>query len=61
MGGLFGGDAPAPAKKVTPMPDEDDPSVLAARKRRFEIAQARSGRASNILSDDYGNDKLGGR
>lgn len=59
---LFGGDeAKVTAPPSTPMADEEDPSVLAARKRRYEMASSRSGRASTILSDSYGNDKLGGR
>lgn len=48
MGGLFG-------KKQTPqpvqrMPDTEDPAVLEAKKRAAGAAQARSGRASTMLS-----------
>lgn len=56
-----GGDSTPQPKPVTPMPDDQDPSVLAARKRQYEMASTRSGRASTILSDAYSNDKLGGR
>lgn len=48
MGGLFG-------KKPTPqpvqrMPDTEDPAVLEAKKRAAAASQARSGRASTMLS-----------
>lgn len=49
MGGLFKTDKP----KVTPvsrMPDTEDPAVLEAKKRAAGAAQARSGRASTMLS-----------
>ena len=58
MGGLM----PKPQKPRTPMPDEESPEVIAARRRPYEAAQAASGRASTILSDalaPYSNDKLG--
>jgi hypothetical protein len=60
MGALFGDANPAPAPARTVMPDEQDPSVLAARKRQYEIATQRSGRAATILSDAFGKDRLGG-
>lgn len=60
---LFGGGSspqPPPPKPVTPMPDMDDPAVLLAKKRAQADAQARSGRASTLLSgDSYSDDKLG--
>jgi hypothetical protein len=49
MGGLFKSKAPEPAK-VTRMPDEEDPSVVEARRRAAADAQARSGRTSTVLS-----------
>lgn len=61
MSSLFGSSKPAPAPAKTVMPDEEDPSVLSARRKVYETAAARSGRASTILSDSYGSDKLGGR
>lgn len=59
MAGLM---APKPQKPRADMPSEDDPNVIAARRRPYEAAQASSGRASTILSDalaPYSNDKLG--
>ncbi len=62
MSGLFGGGNTAPAQKPpTPMPDEADPAVQAARRRQYELAVARSGRASTQLSDEFSNSTLGGR
>lgn len=57
MAGLFGGAPSVPPK--TPIPDEQDPAVIAAKRRQYEIAQGRSGRASTFLSDDYSKTKLG--
>lgn len=55
MGGLFGGGSakPAPAPTPTPvtrMPDTEDPSVKDAQRRAAVAAQARSGRASTVLT-----------
>ena len=48
MGGLFGKKPePTPAAR---MPDAEDPAVLEAKKRAANAAQARSGRASTVLS-----------
>lgn len=47
--------------KPVVMPDENDPAVLAARRREMMIAQARSGRMSTMLSDTYDRDKTGAR
>lgn len=49
MGSLFGGKKPEPAP-VQRMPDAEDPAVLEAKKRAAAAAQARSGRASTVLS-----------
>jgi hypothetical protein len=60
MGGLLA--APKVQKPRTEMPSEDDPAVIAARRRPYEALQSQSGRASTILSDalqPYSNDKLG--
>jgi hypothetical protein len=43
------------APKIMPMADDD--AAMAARRRQIAEMQARSGRASTILSQD---DKLGG-
>lgn len=59
MTGLFGG--PPKPPPVTRMPDENDPAVLAARRKQYEMASERAGRASTFLADAYQNDKLGGR
>lgn len=53
MGGLFGGSKspPPPAvKPPAPMPDENDPAVLAAKRKQLADVSARGGRASTILS-----------
>lgn len=50
---------PAPPKQM--IPDENDPQVQAAKRKLYETAAERSGRASTMLSDSYGSDKLGGR
>lgn len=52
--------SPPKPKKPDPMPDENDPAIMAARKRQLEMAATRSGRASTMLSENYTNDRLGG-
>jgi len=50
MGGLFKKpkiDAP----KVTRMPDEQDPAILAERRKKEAEMRARGGRDSTIMSD----------
>lgn len=66
MGGLFGGGSkppppPPPPPPPLPMPDPNDPAILAAKRREEMLARARSGRASTLLSGtgDGGSDKLG--
>lgn len=54
---LFGGNAPS-MQKPTAMPTADDEQVKAAKRRQIAEMQARSGRASTVLSDDGA--KLGG-
>ncbi|MGZ2449589.1 hypothetical protein ACVIRO_002343 [Rhizobium ruizarguesonis] len=55
MGKLFGGGdtktaaAPTPTP-VTRLPDTEDPSVKDAQRRAAVAAQARSGRASTVLT-----------
>ena len=57
MGGLFGGGGggmaqqPMPKPKVTRMPNETDPEVLAASVRTRDEALRRRGRLSTILTD----------
>jgi hypothetical protein len=54
--------APPPPPPPLPMPDLQDPAILAAKRRNLEASAARSGRSSTILTgDDYGGDKLGTR
>lgn len=56
---LMGGKPAAPAApKAAVMPVSDDKAVEEARRRQIAAIQARSGRASTILSD--GGAKLGG-
>lgn len=52
-----------PAQKPpTTMPDESDPSVMAAGRRRARRARGGSGRSSTIMGGDqtYSDDKMGG-
>jgi hypothetical protein len=49
MGGLFKSKTPKPTP-VQRMPDEEDPTVVEARRRAAADAQARSGRTSTVLS-----------
>lgn len=44
---------------VVPMPDPEGPEARAAKRRQLASAMGRSGRASTMLSGDYGSDKLG--
>jgi hypothetical protein len=65
MGGLFGGGGssgsavaapqPLPTPKVTRMPTETDPSILAAAQRTRSAAMRRTGRLSTILTDNTGS------
>jgi len=64
MGAIF--DPPSPPKippppAPVPMPDINDPAVIAARQRAINMAAARSGRASTLLSgaDNVGGERLG--
>lgn len=64
---LFGGatktpDAPAqPAPApMAPLPDSNDPAVRMQKRKKAAEIQARSGRASTLLSDMGTSDKLGG-
>jgi hypothetical protein len=66
MGALFGGGPSAPKlpppPPVVPIPDLEDPAILAAKRKIQTEAAARSGRASTLLSggtDDYSSTKLG--
>jgi hypothetical protein len=63
MGAIF--DPPSPPKippppAPVPIPDMLDPAVIAARQRAVNMAAARSGRASTMLSGaDMPGEKLG--
>lgn len=51
MSGLF--KTPKPAVTPTlPMPDENDPALLEAKRRRTMETLGRSGRGSTILDDE---------
>lgn len=56
---VLGGKDKPQVKAPTPMPMADDAAVEAAKRRKQAEIQARSGRASTILSDT-GGEKLGG-
>lgn len=58
LGSRLLGGKQASAPKATAMPTQDDEAVRRARQRQVAEVQARSGRASTILSD--GGAKLGG-
>lgn len=64
MGSLFKKPKPAPPAPMPslppPIPEPDTTSVLEAKKRNTDAAMQRAGRASTILTSDYGNTKLGG-
>ncbi|MBO0125211.1 hypothetical protein [Agrobacterium sp. OT33] len=49
MGGLFKSKAPEPTP-VTPLPDTEDPAIKEAQRRNAAATQARSGRASTVLT-----------
>lgn len=53
----FGGGAPSPPPPppVAPMPDLNDPAVLAAQQQAAQAAMSRSGRLSTILSQGSGS------
>lgn len=55
MGNLFKPKVPEPQEPVR-MPDQDDPALIEARRKRSQELMARGGRASTILSGT----KLGG-
>ena len=65
MSGLFGGGGtpPPPPKmpepKVTRMPAETDPSIVAAGKRTREKYMRRKGRLSTIMTDNIGSSVVG--
>jgi len=55
MSGIFGGGQKMPdPKPPTAMPDETDPAVLAAERKRRQGMMARGGRVSTILSSGAG-------
>ena len=55
MSGLFGSPqspSPLPTPKVTRMPVETDPDILAAAQRTRKAALQRRGRLSTIMTDN---------
>lgn len=61
MDALFGGRPKPPAPPPPqPIPDLEDPAIMAKKRRTLESAMVRSGRQSTVLTgDEYGGDKLG--
>lgn len=51
MSHLFGGSKTPKPTPVTPMPDTEDPAIKEAQRKAAAAAQARSGRASTILTN----------
>lgn len=69
MGGLFSAPKPPPPPEIkppAPMPDDNSPAVLAAKRAATAQAMARGSRQSTILTTaesrggDYSGSKLGG-
>lgn len=58
MGGLFSPKTPK-LPDPTPVPDTEDPALVAARRRRLAASAASQGAGSTILSDG-GRETLGG-
>lgn len=60
MGAIFDPPTPKipPTPPVQPMADVNDPAIQAARTRAIQMAAARSGRASTLLSGGDG-ERLG--
>lgn len=52
MGSLFKKPEMPKIEKPTRMPDEQDPAVLAERRRKTAEMRARGGRDSTIMSDN---------
>lgn len=65
MAGLFGKPKTPEIKPPAPMPDENDPGILASRRRRIAGMMDRGGRRSTILSEgmgggeDYSKSRMG--
>lgn len=68
MGSLFGGGSKPTVTPPAPMPDEESPQVLEARRRERERIMSRGGRSSTIMtnpdtrsgsSDSYSGRTLG--
>lgn len=63
MASLFGGGTPAmpkmPEPKVTRMPGEQDPSIIAAGKRTRDSYMRRKGRQSTIMTENLGSSVVG--
>lgn len=65
MGALFSKPKTPQVKPPAPMPDENDPGIMAAAIRKKNAITTRGGRASTILSDagggtsDFGSSKMG--
>lgn len=53
--------APPQPPAPTPMPDLQDPAVLAARQQAMTAAAARSGRLSTIFAGQNGGDYTGSK
>jgi hypothetical protein len=53
--------APPPPAPPQPIPDIEDPALLARKRKEAEAAMSRSGRLSTMLTDDegYSGRKLG--
>ena len=63
MASLFSSSAPSmpkmPEPKVTRMPDETDPSVIAAGQRTRDSYMRRKSRQSTIMTENLGSSVVG--
>lgn len=50
MGGLFGGGKTPKPTPVQAMPDTEDPAIKEAQRRAAAASQARTGRASTVMT-----------
>lgn len=55
----FGAPKPPAPPPPEPIPDLQDPALAARKKQTAAAAQARSGRLSTMLTDEFDGDKLG--
>lgn len=60
MTGLFGGPKTPAVKPPAPMPDESDPAIMEAKRKRIASMMGSGGRRATILTDTSGGAGAGG-